>query len=251
MEEHLLRGQALRIRVLDESTRLRARVVLDEMGERPPLEAVRDPAPFNVLLPDKGNDLTQVDVRALGAGFAHLVDAVVDAGLDPALDNVGTLRKRVVEPSVDLHLEHLAHGAAGHGLELALLPLLHEILHVRLSSVDGFRNGLNRLGSRDNVGNAHGKRLLEQPVVHDDLRVVQKVARPRRAKVVPAPVHQPSLGSLDRRRVDRPHDQLAVLDDAVSVVDRHEQLHQAPRVFVRLILVHLHEVDLRRGDRHR
>ena len=36
VEEHLLGGQPLRVRVLDEATRLGARVVLDEVRERPP-----------------------------------------------------------------------------------------------------------------------------------------------------------------------------------------------------------------------
>jgi len=55
---------------------------------------------------------------------------------------------------------------------------------------------------RDNVRHAHAESVVEQPVVDDDLRIVQKIACPSGAKVVPAHVNEAALGGFDRRTVD-------------------------------------------------
>lgn len=57
MEEKLGGCQASKVRVLHETTRLRAVVVLDEVRQGAVAEAERDSLTLNVLLPHTGNDL--------------------------------------------------------------------------------------------------------------------------------------------------------------------------------------------------
>ena len=68
MEVELSRGEAVQIRVEDEAAGLRAIVVLVEVRERTELEPKLDALALDVLLPNAGDDLRNIERAALGAG---------------------------------------------------------------------------------------------------------------------------------------------------------------------------------------
>ena len=243
VEEKLLRGEAAQVRVLDEATRLRAVVVLCEVRQRPVEEAVGDALTLDVLLPDAGDHLRNVDERALRAGDDHVLDVV---GFAERLLRAGARRvTRLVEHLVDDLLEGLEHRVAGLALEFARLGALDDRLHLLLGGVDGGDDVVHRLGVGDRVANANREGPIDDPVVDDALVAAKERPCAARAKLVVGDVDDAAGGGAERLLVEHPREVLATVDDDARVADG-EFVVLVVWVAVRV----LEEVDLGQVERH-
>eukprot|EP00962_Isochrysis_galbana_P015945 scaffold4556_cov114-Isochrysis_galbana.AAC.11 len=135
VEEELLRREAAQVRVLDEAARFGPIVVLCEVGERAVEEAVRDALALDVLLPDARNHLRDVDEETLGAGGDHVLHVV--GLLERLLGRDAGFVARLVQDLSNIVFERLDDGAPRLALELVMLRLFHQLLHLRMHRAAG------------------------------------------------------------------------------------------------------------------
>eukprot|EP00976_Prorocentrum_cordatum_P043526 880643-Prorocentrum_minimum.AAC.10 len=214
VEEELLRGEPAQVRVLDKPAGLRAEVVLGEVREGAVDKAKGDALALHVLLPHTGNHLRDVDEGALGARRHHLLHVVrLGKGV---LRRGARLVARLVQHLVHAVLKRLLHRAPGLRLQLLLLRLLDQRLHLVLRHLDGVVDDHHGLLVSDGVTDADGEALLQQPVVDQRLRLAHEPAGGIRALLLPDGVHQPARRCAQRLLAQRACQQLAT---------HHQHLH--------------------------
>jgi len=218
VEEELLRGEAAQVRVLDEAARLGPIVVLGEVRQRPVEEAVRDALALDVLLADAGDHLRDVDEGPLRAGGDHVLDVV--GLLERLLRRGARLVARLVEHLVDVVLKRLEDGAAGLALELVVLRLLDELLHLPLGVVDGGDDVVHRLCVGDRVADADRVGAVQDPVVDEPLVRADEGAHALRPKLVGDGVDHAARAGAERLFVEHAAEQLPSVDDDARVARR-------------------------------
>ena len=170
---------------------------------------------LHVLLPDARRHLRDVDEGPLGAPLDHCLDVV--RVRQAALRALPCRVTGLVQRAVHLGLESLHHGAPRLGLHLAALGLLDEVLHLLLCVGDDAVDGVHcaRVGHR--VPDADGETVLQEPVVHEGLRLVQERPSGVRAVVHPDDVDQAPGATPQGALAQRARQQLTVLDQDLRV----------------------------------
>ena len=215
MEEELLRGQPAQVRILHETSALGALVVFCEVRQSAVDEAEGDALTLHVLLPDASRHLRYVDEGPLGAPRDHRLDVV--GVRQAALCALPCRVTGLIQRAVHLSLESLHHGTPRLGLHLAALGLLDQVLHLLLCIGDDAVDGVHgaRVGHR--VPNADGETVLQEPVVHESLRLVQEGPGSIRAVVHPDDVDQAPGAAPQGALAQRARQQLTVLDQDLCV----------------------------------
>eukprot|EP00958_Prasinococcus_capsulatus_P026051 scaffold4543_cov350-Prasinococcus_capsulatus_cf.AAC.1 len=215
VEEELLRGQPPQVRVLHEAARLGPEVVLGEVRQRAVQEPERDALALHVLLAHARDHLRDVDEGTLAARGHHLLHVVGLA--QRGLRRVARLVARLVEHLVDPVLEGLLVGAAGLLLQRALLRLLDEVLHLLLGLADDVVDVEHGVVVRHRVTDADAGAVVQQPVVHQRLDLVDHRARRRGAVLQPGGVDQAALLGAHRVLAHDAREQLPLVDQHLRV----------------------------------
>ena len=185
------------------------------MRQRAVHEAEGNALPLHVLLPHARNHLTDVDEAALGASRDHAQHVV--GVRQTALRRVTGLVTRLVQHLIHLALERLLHRASWLSLQLLALSLHDELLHVSLGLADCVVDAAHRLCVCNRVPDADAEAVLQEPVVDEQLSLVEEAASGVRAMLLPDDVNEAAGAGADGALAQRARHQLAVLDKHLRV----------------------------------
>ena len=236
MEEELLRRQALNETVLDESTRLRAVIVLLIVRQRTVREPIGNTATLGRLLPHTRHHLRNINRGPLRSRTHHRHQTVLIG--QRAESNLTSLLRRLVQLPIYLVLELLAIRLARVIVEKVHVNLEQGVLNRHLPLLNHLLHLLPRLLVRNQVRHAHREAIVNEELLNRILHRVDEVHRIRRPVVLEHRVND-ALGRLREDvlvedallnlALENPHEvllDLVVLIEAIAHrhIDRGEQL---------------------------
>mmetsp|Transcript_4551 Transcript_4551/g.11871 ORF Transcript_4551/g.11871 Transcript_4551/m.11871 type:complete len:316 (-) Transcript_4551:1057-2004(-) len=178
----------------------------------------RNTLSFHVLLAHTCRHLRYVDETTLRPSGHHHLD-IIGVG-EGALCVLSCHVTCPVQARVDLGLKALHQGSPRLRLQLVVLRLLNEPLHLSLGVGDHVVDLCHRLRVSNCVTNSHCEAMLEQPVVHNRLNVIEEEACSIGPAVHPDHVHETACRGPQCPLTQRPTHELAILDEHLGVTRR-------------------------------